>query len=97
MDGSRGPLYHAAITKDLALDAALFIGPKVPIGRVARMTLEDMEAITDTGVRTHTILGSERLDALGLQLERVAAVYGPTLEESEKREICRTAPTTRQR
>jgi len=68
LDGSRGPLYHAALTKDLALDAALFIGPKVAVGRVAQMTLEDMEAIADTGVRTHTILGSERLDALGLNL-----------------------------
>ena len=68
MDGSRGPLYHAALTKDLGLGAALFIGPKVAVGRVAQMTLEDMDAIAARGVRTHTILGSERLEALGPNL-----------------------------
>lgn len=68
MDGSRGPLYHTTIVENLALDAALFIGPRVAIGRVARMTIEDMEAIAATGVRVHTILGSDRLDALGLNL-----------------------------
>jgi NTE family protein len=68
MDGSRGPLYHLGIVKDLGLDAALFIGPKVPIARVAKMTIEDMTAIEATGVKTHTILGSERLDKLGLNL-----------------------------
>lgn len=68
MDGSRGPLYHAGIVKDLALDGALFIGPRIAIARVSEMIMEDMEAIEATGVRVHTILGSDRLDALGLNL-----------------------------
>ncbi len=68
MDGSRGPQYHTAMVKDLELDAALFIGPKIAIPRVSEMLLEDMSALDATGVRVHTILGSERLDALGLNL-----------------------------
>jgi len=68
MDGSRGPLYHTGIVKDLALDGALFIGPRIAIARVSEMIIEDMEAIAATGVRVHTILGSDRLDALGLNL-----------------------------
>lgn len=68
MDGSRGPGYHTAICGELGLDAALFIGPKVAVPRVAKMTLEDMDALAATGVQVHTILGSERLDALGVNL-----------------------------
>ncbi len=68
MDGARGPQYHTAMVKDLELDAALFIGPKIAIPRVSELLLEDMEALEATGVRVHTILGSERLDALGLNL-----------------------------
>jgi NTE family protein len=68
MDGSRGPLYHTVIVKNLALDGALFIGPRIAIARVSEMIIEDMEAIAATGVRVHTILGSDRLDALGLNL-----------------------------
>ena len=56
------------MVKELELDAALFIGPQIAIARVSEMLLEDMEALETTGVRVHTILGSERLDALGLNL-----------------------------
>jgi len=68
MDGARGPLYHTGIVKDLALDTALFIGPKIAISRVSELLLEDMAALEATGVRVHTILGSERLSSLGLNL-----------------------------
>lgn len=68
MDGARGPQYHTGIVKPLALDGALFVGPKIAIPRVSQMLLEDMAALEATGVRVHTILGSERLDALGLNL-----------------------------
>ena len=68
MDGARGPRYHTGIVKDLALDAALFLGPKIAIASVSEMLIEDMAALAATGVRVHTILGSERLDALGLNL-----------------------------
>ena len=68
MDGSRGPRYHTGIVKDLALDAALFVGPRIPIPRVSEMLVDDMAALEATGVAVHTILGSERLDALGLNL-----------------------------
>ena len=68
IDGNRGTNYHAAIVAELELDAALFIGPKIPVPGVERMTREDMEAIAERGVRCHTILGSERLDAAGLNL-----------------------------
>jgi NTE family protein len=68
MDGTRGPLYHTRIVEHLALDAALFIGPKIAIANVTEMLVEDMAALAATGVRVHSILGSERLDALGLNL-----------------------------
>ncbi len=68
MDGARGPKYHTGIVKELDLAAALFIGPKIAIPRVSEMLVEDMAALAATGVRVHTILGSERLDALGLNL-----------------------------
>jgi PAS domain S-box-containing protein len=68
MDGGRGPQYHTAIVAELGLDAALFIGPKIAVPRVSEMLLEDMDAVAATGVRVHTILGSERLDALGVNL-----------------------------
>jgi len=68
MDAARGPRYHTGIVKDLALDAALFIGPKIAIPRVSEMLLDDMAALEATGVRVHTILGSERLSALGPNL-----------------------------
>jgi hypothetical protein len=53
---------------DLGLDAALFIGPKIAIARVSELVVEDMRAREATGIRVHTILGSERLTALGLNL-----------------------------
>jgi NTE family protein len=68
MDGSRGAQYHTRIVKDLELDAALFIGPNIAIPRVSQMLLEDMAALEATGVRVHTILGSEGLEALGPNL-----------------------------
>ncbi len=68
MDGARGPRYHTRIVKDLELDSALFVGPKIAIPRVSEMLVEDMAALEATGVQVHTILGSERLDALGLNL-----------------------------
>ena len=68
MDGARGRQYHTGIVKDLALDAALFIGPRIAIPRVSEILVEDMAAVEATGVQVHTILGSERLDALGLNL-----------------------------
>jgi NTE family protein len=68
MDGRRGPKYHTAMVKDLELDAALFIGPKIALSRVSEMLIEDMEALAATGVQVHTILGSKRLDSLGLNL-----------------------------
>ena len=68
MDGSRGPRYHTRIARDLDLDAALFIGPRIPIPAVSDMILDDMAALAETGVRVHTILGSERLDAIGPNL-----------------------------
>ena len=68
MDAARGPRYHTGIVRDLALDAALFVGPKIAVPRVSEMLLEDMAALEATGVRVHTILGSDRLDALGINL-----------------------------
>ena len=68
MDGARGPQYHTGMLKDLGLDTALFIGPKIAIPRISEMLLDDMAALEATGVRVHTILGSERLAALGLNL-----------------------------
>jgi NTE family protein len=68
MDGARGPQYHTGIAKDLALDTALFIGPRIAVPRVSEMLLDDMAALSETGVRVHTILGSERLTALGVNL-----------------------------
>jgi NTE family protein len=68
MDGPRGPQYHTRLVKDLELDAALFVAPRIAIPRVSKMLLEDMAALEATGVRVHTILGSERLDGLGLNL-----------------------------
>jgi NTE family protein len=68
MDGARGPQYHTGIVKPLALDAALFIGPKIAVPRVSEMLVDDMAALEATGVRVHTILGSERLAALGPNL-----------------------------
>jgi NTE family protein len=68
MDGARGPRYHTGIVKDLALDAALFVGPKIAIPRVSQMLVDDMAALEATGVRVHTMLGSDRLDALGPNL-----------------------------
>jgi len=68
MDGTRGPRYHTEIVKDCALDAALFVGPRIALPRVSEMLVDDMAALAATGVRVHTILGSERLDALGLNL-----------------------------
>ncbi len=68
MDSSRGRNYHAEIVADLDLDAAIFIGPRVGVAGVDQMTLDDMEAISAMGVRDHTILGSDRLDAAGLNL-----------------------------
>jgi NTE family protein len=66
MDGSRGRLCHTGIVEDIGLDAALFIGPRIAVPRVSEMLVEDMTAIEATGVQMHTILGSERLEALGL-------------------------------
>jgi NTE family protein len=68
MDGARGPRYHTGMVKDLELDSALFVGPRIAVPRVSEMLVDDMEALEATGVRVHTILGSERLDALGLNL-----------------------------
>jgi hypothetical protein len=68
MDAARGPRYHTGIVRDLALDAALFVGPKIAVPRVSEMLLEDMAALEATGVRVHTILGSDRLDGLGINL-----------------------------
>ena len=68
MDGTRGRHYHFDIVGDLALDAALFIGPRLAIPRVTEMLVEDMAAIQASGVRVHSILGSDRLSALGPNL-----------------------------
>jgi NTE family protein len=68
MDAARGRRYHTGIVKDLALDAALFIGPRIAIPRVSEMLVDDMAALEATGVRVHTILGSKRLSALGPNL-----------------------------
>jgi NTE family protein len=68
MDAARGPRYHTGIAKDAELDSALFIGPRIAVPRVSEMLLDDMKALEATGVRVHTILGSERLDALGANL-----------------------------
>jgi NTE family protein len=69
VDGSRGPDPHTRIVKDLDLDAAMYIGPKIAAVEDAnRRVLEDMRALAATGVRVHTILGSPRLDAAGLNL-----------------------------
>jgi len=68
MDGSRGPRYHTRIVADLGLDAALFVGPRIAVPGVTEMLVDDMEALAATGVRVHSILGSERLDALGPNL-----------------------------
>jgi NTE family protein len=68
MDGARGPRYHTGIVKELQLDGALFIGPRIAVPRVSEMLVDDMTALEATGVRVHTILGSERLTALGPNL-----------------------------
>jgi NTE family protein len=68
MDGFRGAKYHTEMVKELDLESALFIGPRIAIPRVSEMLVEDMAALEATDVRVHTILGSERLDALGLNL-----------------------------
>jgi hypothetical protein len=68
MDGARGPRYHTGIVKELELDAALFIGPRIAVPRVSEMLLDDMDALAATGVRVHTILGSERMKKLGPNL-----------------------------
>jgi NTE family protein len=67
-DSARGKNYHTEICGELELDAAIYLGPKVMVPGVAQMILDDMAALAATGVRTHTILGSERLDKLGLNL-----------------------------
>jgi NTE family protein len=68
MDAARGPRYHTGVVKALDLESALFIGPRIAIPRVSEMLIDDMAALEATGVRVHTILGSERLAALGLNL-----------------------------
>ena len=69
MDGNRGRNYHTAIAADLALDAALFIGPRIAaVADIDRLILDDMDALAATGVRTHTILGSPTLDGAGIEL-----------------------------
>ena len=68
MDGARGRNYHASIVADCELDAALYIGPSIAAANIDRLIHDDMAAIAATGVRTHTMLGSDRLDAAGLEL-----------------------------
>lgn len=69
MDGVRPPQYHTHIAENLNLDAAIFIGPKIAFPpSVSEMLIEDMKALESTGVEVLTILGSERLDALGPNL-----------------------------
>ena len=62
MDGSRGRDPHARIVEGLDLDAALFIGPKVPMPDLEAFVASDMAAVAANGARTHTILGSARLE-----------------------------------
>jgi NTE family protein len=69
MDGFRGSDYHASIVEPLELDAAIYIGPKIAaVPGVVQMLQKDMDAISAQGVRVHTMLGSEQLDAAGLNL-----------------------------
>ncbi len=68
MDAARGPRYHTTIVGDLGLESALFVGPRLAIPRVTEMIVDDMQALADTGVRVHSILGSERLSKLGVNL-----------------------------
>jgi NTE family protein len=68
MDGSRGRNYHASIVADLDLDAAIYIGPRIAVPGVSELIEADMNAIAATGVCTHTMLGSDRLDAADLNL-----------------------------
>jgi len=67
-DSARGENYHAQIVDGMELDAALFIGPKIAVPGVDAMIRRDMEAIAASGVRVHTILGSAKLDASGVNL-----------------------------
>lgn len=73
IDGSRGRDYHTHIVSELELDAALYVGPRIPVPSVSEMLDADMAALAGTGVVVHTILGSERLDAAGLNLMDYAA------------------------
>jgi NTE family protein len=68
MDGSRGRNYHAAVLEDVQLDAAIYIGPKIQAVDLEGLIRDDMAAIESTGVATHTIMGSPRLDAADLNL-----------------------------
>ena len=69
MDGFRGTDYHALIVGPLELDAAVYIGPKIAaVPEVVKMLERDMDAIAARGTRVHTMLGSEQLDAAGLNL-----------------------------
>ena len=73
MDGNRGRNYHTRIAEGLELDAAVYIGPKVQVPGVSELILADMAALAATGVEVLTILGSETLDAAGLDLMDYAA------------------------
>ncbi len=67
-DSARGKNYHAEIVDGLELDAAIFVGPKIPVPGLEAMIRRDMDAVAEAGVRVHTILGSEKLDASGVNL-----------------------------
>lgn len=73
MDGVRPPLYHTHIVENLNLDAALFIGPRITFPpSISEMLIEDMRALESTGVEVLTVLGTERMDALGPNLMDVS-------------------------
>lgn len=67
-DGSRGRDYHAAIVRDLELDVAIYVGPRIQVAGVEKLIRDDMAAIEATGVRVYTIFGSEKLDVSGVNL-----------------------------
>lgn len=69
MDGYRGPNYHTRIAGDAGLDAAIYLGlGPMGVQAMEQYIRRDMAALEATGVRVHTIIGSERMKAARLNL-----------------------------
>jgi NTE family protein len=69
LDGYRGRNYHARIAGDAGLDAAIYVGlGPMGVKPMEEYVLRDMAALEETGVRVHTIIGSERMKAARFNL-----------------------------